>query len=255
VLPSSSGRPTELAKPGCVFWPTVARSAPENHPPAGGPGDFWPDRDTTSFNVWGFCGCGDPLPKELKDQLFHVLFLAGTNLKGANLTSAVLIDADFYALEKVGESIQTTTADLTKADLSKAALQGANLSECLLKEATLTDAALQSADLSSADLQGADLSSAALQNADLSPATVPGLLPGLLPKMPTNLTDADLSNADLTDATGWTMEQLTAARSLKGATMPDGQILRSADNPDGSTLEEWLKGKGREEDGENSKPS
>jgi uncharacterized protein YjbI with pentapeptide repeats len=99
------------------------------------------------------------------------------------------------------------------------------------------------------------LSSAALQNADLSPATVPGFLPGLLPKMPTNLTDADLSNADLTDATGWTMEQLTAARSLKGATMPDGQILRSADNPDGSTLEEWLKGKGREEDGENSKPS
>ena len=37
--------------------------------------------------------------------------------------------------------------------------------------------------------------------------------------------------------------------------MPNGQILRSGDNPDGPTFEEWLKSKGREEDGENSRPS
>jgi uncharacterized protein YjbI with pentapeptide repeats len=161
--------------------------------------------------------------------------LAGTNLKGANLTDAVLLKADFYAEKKVGKSTQELPADLTKADLSRAPLQGADLSQCHLNEATLTDATLQSADLSSADLQGADLSHAALQGANLSPATVPG-------PRPTNLTDADLrytalqsanlsradlTGADLTDANlseakGWTMEQLTAARSLKGATMPDG---------------------------------
>jgi hypothetical protein len=32
--------------------------------------------------------------------------------------------------------------------------------------------------------------------------------------------------------------------------MPDGQILRSAANPNGPTFEEWLKSKGREEDRE-----
>jgi hypothetical protein len=36
------------------------------------------------------------------------------------------------------------------------------------------------------------------------------------------------------------------AVSLRGATMPDGQILRSDSNPDGPTFEEWLKRKDRE---------
>jgi uncharacterized protein YjbI with pentapeptide repeats len=182
---------------------------------------------------------------DLEDAKLHKAVLqnatlAGTNLKGANLTDAVLLKADFYAEKKVGKSTQELPADLTKADLSRAPLQGADLSQCHLNEATVTDATLQSADLSSADLQGADLSHAALQGANLSPATVPG-------PRPTNLTDADLrytalqsanlsradltgadlTGADLTDANlseakGWTMEQLTAARSLKGATMPDG---------------------------------
>jgi uncharacterized protein YjbI with pentapeptide repeats len=192
--------------------------------------------------------------------------LADTNLMGANLTDAVLVDADFSTEEKVDGGTQTITADLRKADLSRATLLGANLSECTLKEATLTDASfLQSADLSGANLQGADLRDAALQGTDLSPATVSGYPPGLLPKEPTNLTDADLrdaalqganlnsavlqnanlTNADLTnanltnanlrdadlgEATGWTMEQLTAARSLEEATMPNGQ-----------KYEEWIK--------------
>jgi uncharacterized protein YjbI with pentapeptide repeats len=202
--------------------------------------------------------------------------LADTNLKGANLTDAVLVDTDFSTEEKVGGGTQTITAELPKADLSRATLLGANLSGCLLKEATLTDATLQSADLSGADLQGADLSHAALQGANLSPATVPGYPPGLLPKEPTNLTDTDLSHAalqeanlssavlqnanltnvdftnanltdaylsdaDLSEAKGWTMEQLTAARSLEGATMPDGQILKSDKMPHRPTFEEWLK--------------
>jgi hypothetical protein len=39
------------------------------------------------------------------------------------------------------------------------------------------------------------------------------------------------------------MEQLTAASSLKGAIMPDGQRLRSVENPEGPTFENWLKEK------------
>ena len=206
--------------------------------------------------------------------------LAGTFLRGANLTEAVLIEANFSADEKVDGRTQAITANLTTADLSKAALQGANLSGCTLYDATLTDTTLQSADLRGAVLRGADLSAAALQGANLSPATVPGSPPGSVPKISTDLTDADLreanlqdadlssavlqnanltnanltntilrdaylSDADLTNATGWTMEQLTSARSLKGATMPDGQILKSDQNPDEPTLEEWLKSKGR----------
>jgi hypothetical protein len=60
-----------------------------------------------------------------------------------------------------------------------------------------------------------------------------------------DLSRADLSEADLGGAKGITNEQLEQqARSLKGATMPDGQ-----------KYEDWLKSKGRSEDGENSGPS
>jgi hypothetical protein len=42
---------------------------------------------------------------------------------------------------------------------------------------------------------------------------------------------------------------LTAARYLEGATMPDGQTLKSDKMPHGPTFEEWLKHKeGRGED-------
>jgi hypothetical protein len=71
-----------------------------------------------------------------------------------------------------------------------------------------------------------------------------------------NLNDADLGDADLLDVdlstAQVTQEQLDQAESLKGATMPDGQMLKSDDNPDGPTFEEWLNSMGREEDEENS---
>ena len=213
---------------------------------------------------------------DLQDAKLHKAVLenanlADTQLDRANLTDAVLIGAVFSATEKVGESTQITTADLRKADLRRANLQGANLTLCNLNEGTLTYAALQSAVLRGAGLEGADLSHAALQGAKLSPATVPV---GPVRKIPTNLTDADLRDADLSgadlsdanlrnadlrnadlsdanltyanlvEAKFWTEEQLTAARSLKGATMPNGQ-----------QYENWLKGKeSRGEDGKNSGP-
>jgi uncharacterized protein YjbI with pentapeptide repeats len=59
----------------------------------------------------------------------------------------------------------------------------------------------------------------------------------------TDLTDADLAGAILAGASV-TKERLAQAKSLKGATMPNGQ-----------KYEDWLKSKGRREDGENSGPS
>jgi uncharacterized protein YjbI with pentapeptide repeats len=73
-------------------------------------------------------------------------------------------------------------------------------------------------DLSRANLEGADLSGANLSNANLSGA---------------NLSGANLSGANLTDASGITNEELDQqAKSLKGATMPNGQ-----------QYEDWLKDK------------
>ena len=74
-------------------------------------------------------------------------------------------------------------------------------------------------------LRGADLSGARLIGTDLSRADLMGA----------DLSGAGLMGANLTDATGWTEEQLRAALSLQGATMPDGQTLKSYANPDGPT--------------------
>jgi uncharacterized protein YjbI with pentapeptide repeats len=65
-----------------------------------------------------------------------------------------------------------------------------------------------------------------------------------------DLSGADLSYADLTNATV-TDEQLATCKHLEGATKLDGQILNSDDNPDGPTFEEWLKSRGRGENGAN----
>ena len=92
------------------------------------------------------------------------------------------------------------------------------------------------ANLSGADLSGADLSGVSLKS--LRRAT---------------LKEANLTNAEVTK------EQLEACRHLEGATMPDGQTLKSVDNPDRPTFEEWLKkwlkSIEEREDGENSDPS
>jgi uncharacterized protein YjbI with pentapeptide repeats len=118
-------------------------------------------------------------------------------------------------------------------------LMGADLSHTALVSASLSGANLVRTDLSYTNLTYADLAGAFLSRADLSGAILGG---------------ADLREADLTDVTGLTEEQLRATNSLEGATMPDGQTLKSDDNPDGPTFEEWLKSKGRGEDGENSGP-
>jgi uncharacterized protein YjbI with pentapeptide repeats len=126
-------------------------------------------------------------------------------------------------------------ADLSRANLIKSNLIGAYLRGANLSRANLSGASLMGAELVRANLRGANLRGANLSISDLSDADLSG---------------ANLSDADLSGAKGWTEGQLSEARTLVGATMPDGQILKSDDNPDGPTFEEWRKSKGHQEDGE-----
>jgi uncharacterized protein YjbI with pentapeptide repeats len=123
--------------------------------------------------------------------------------------------------------------DLNKADLRWALLRGALLLRANLSWAILGEADLHGAILGEADLRGADLSKAILRWTDLLKADLfradlrwadlrwADLRWADLRKA--NLTGADLREADLTGAKV-TEEQLAQARSLKGATMPDGTV-------------------------------
>jgi uncharacterized protein YjbI with pentapeptide repeats len=136
--------------------------------------------------------------------------LWGANLSEADLSGAHLEKADLTRAHLSGANL--SDADLGSADLLKTDLRGANLSGAFLWRTSLIETYLSRADLSGAglweaDLNGAHLSSANLTNADLSGAYLGG---------------AGLSDANLTDAQGATGKQLKQAKTLEGATMPDG---------------------------------
>jgi uncharacterized protein YjbI with pentapeptide repeats len=145
-----------------------------------------------------------------------------------------------------GPIITLLAADLSDANLSG----GADLNNAILNNANLSNADLRYDDLSEADLRYADLRGANLSSANLSSADL-GTNLGIADLSNADLSNANLSNADLTqvdlsDANlsgtkGWTEDQLSKARTLEGAAMPDGQRLKSDDNPDGPTFEDWLR--------------
>jgi hypothetical protein len=125
--------------------------------------------------------------------------LSDLNLLYARLERAHLNSADL------------SSANLRSADLAYAHLEAAHLTGANLSAADLSGADIDYADLSGADLSGVDLSGADLSDADLSDA---------------DLSSADLSSADLGRVKGVTKERLEAqARTLSGATMPDGQKM------------------------------
>jgi hypothetical protein len=100
---------------------------------------------------------------------------------------------------------------------------------CRRSGSTALTTAIERANLQRADLTGAWLNDA--EDTDDPPANLQGA----------DLTSAVLKDAEVTD------EQLAKCKTLEGATMPDGQTLKSDDNPDGPTLKEWLKSKGKGE--------
>jgi uncharacterized protein YjbI with pentapeptide repeats len=149
---------------------------------------------------------------------------------------------------KTGGPLPTTpgqsAADLSRADLRRATLSRADLSGTRLSYAFLSDAKLDDTDLNDINLFHTDLSKANLERAELREADLGGAdLSGA------NLKGADLKGADLSGAKGVTNEQLRAARSLEGTTMPDGQTLRGDKTPNAPTFEDWLKSKDRAGDG------
>ncbi len=142
------------------------------------------------------------------------------HLEYAHLNGALGGEADFREAHLFRANLQG--AHFGKADFSGAHLWLANLSNVDLKGANFSGADLKGADLKGANLTGADLTRAdlskpnfnekdlvsnKLQEADLSMA---------------NLSGADLSDANLSGAKV-TQEQWEKAKSLKGATMPDGR--------------------------------
>jgi uncharacterized protein YjbI with pentapeptide repeats len=135
----------------------------------------------------------------LQDANLSKSFLGETNLHGANLGSANLAGADLFE-SNLSDAILNQTK-LMKANLTSADLRGCSLNEADLRGADLTGVNLNVGDLVGADLRGAKLGGAKLLGADLSRA---------------DLSQADLSGTDITESA------LERAKSLEGATMPDG---------------------------------
>jgi hypothetical protein len=127
--------------------------------------------------------------------------LRKVNLRGADLREADLSAANLRKADLRG-------ADLREADLSEADLYRADLRKADLRGGSLREANLHKANLRRADLQGVNLRGANLRGANLRRAFLWG----------TDLRGVDLYEAKVTG------EQLAQARSLKGATMPDGTV-------------------------------
>jgi hypothetical protein len=143
-------------------------------------------------------------------------------------------------------------ANLSRANLSRANLSRANLSQARLNEVDLSGAYLYQADLSEADLIRSVLIEANLSGANLRGSNLYGSNLGWTKRSEAGLTDAPTMVVEASEAWHiWTANQLNGASSLEGATMPDGQTLKSADNPDRPTFEDWLKSKRSGEDGWN----
>lgn len=104
-------------------------------------------------------------------------------------------------------------APLSSIDLSEATLNRANLTGANLKSANLDGAYLRDADLAPGFLYGATLRGAYLEGTNLSGAHLKDA----------NLRYTNLSGAHLSEAQGLTDEQIAAAYSVEGATMPNGQ--------------------------------
>ena len=159
--------------------------------------------------------------------------MANNNLLHAQPSDAVKLLADAQTLEvlrqldadhKVGvmrflyqttligndvHVIRTTEMDLHNAHLSNIEfrdtyLVGVNMRGAELHDTNLSDATLIYTNLNNANLAGTNLEATDLHNV--------------------SLVGANLAGADLKDAVGLTANQISQAKTLKGATMPDGSV-------------------------------
>jgi uncharacterized protein YjbI with pentapeptide repeats len=180
----------------------------------------------------------------------HIVDLAEADLSSADLGWAYLPNANLSYADLRDANICLSNlieANLSGADLSNAKLWEAKLRNANLSRTNLSNADLKKADLSDVDLREANLFHADMRSANLKGAKLNGDNPGDVVVTAVNLSRADLSGADLTGAnlreailldvnlrgTIFNKANLTnaivdlgelenTAKSLKGATMPDG---------------------------------
>jgi hypothetical protein len=149
------------------------------------------DAALSELEEWGWLYDGS-----LRGIDLRAVVLPGVELIEADLEEAWLAQSDFHEAD-------LSDAFLAETDFTQANLQGANLEGASLYEATLYDADIQDADLREADLRVANLTFANLSGAKLAGAY---------------LEDAFLRGATIDEL------QLREARTLVGATLPDGNI-------------------------------
>ncbi len=156
----------------------------------------------------------------------HGALLPSASLKRVNLAEADLSNADLSGANLSGSYLSATKltgADLHAANLSgtnlfEASLNDANLSQCNLRDANVHGADLRGCRLNQADIRRADLRGVNLNVSDLVKADLRGAKLEGAKLLGANLSQADLSG---TEGAGAALEQ---AKSLEGATMPDGKI-------------------------------
>ncbi len=102
--------------------------------------------------------------------------------------------------------------DMAQVDLRGASMSGIDIRDTYLVGATMSGADLRNANLTFTTLVFTNLSGANLAGANLQASDMHN----------TNLSGANLAGANLKDAIGITNAQLAKAKSLAGATMPDG---------------------------------
>lgn len=143
---------------------------------------------------------------DLSGASLNNVWLRRANLVNANLTEAYFMETDLRG------------ADLSRADLTDAVLDDSNLCSATLKKTNLRGASLRRALLHPPrlELKGINRLTAYLTGFSSQTAFMLKEYGGVA-----DLTEADLSGADLTYATV-TEEQLDKCKSLKGTTMPDG---------------------------------
>lgn len=132
----------------------------------------------------------------------HLIGYCNSHVGNCSTAVAPIIDLSKTDLSKT---------NLINLDLSFANLSFADLSDTTLSNTILRDANLSNTNLIGAKMGGADLGTATLSNAELGFADLSGA----------NLFEVNLSSAYLRDAIV-NQDQLSAAASLAGATMPDG---------------------------------
>jgi uncharacterized protein YjbI with pentapeptide repeats len=152
----------------------------------------------------------------LIDRKDFIVDLSQADLRWANLSEASLPrvclgSVNFSESNLSGADLNGT--DLRKSDLIRANLNGIDLTRADLRAADLSEADLSGANLTKANLNGVNLRETSLSGADLSSADLTGA----------NLRDADLSGANLLGARV-SPDQLAQAKSLQGATLPDGSL-------------------------------